>query len=282
MSRLRSGNCQRRRTLAEGTPALEYPVTSSIIAATDVSVPVVPAATGRLDTRPTDVRPLAPERYKIQFTVGRDTYKKLCRAQDLLRHRFPDGDPAAIFDRAITLLVSQVEQKKIAATDRPRSSRILKVVSRHIPAAVKRTVWQRDGGRCAFEGSNGRCTETGFLEFHHVVPYAAGGEISASNIELRCRVHNQHEAREYFGPAYAPLVRERHARYEASNSFRNELNRPQNTQAVIASIEVKPDVEDPTRWSRLVRQAGHRHHRRIRCAPYPVSGGVARLVESVR
>jgi 5-methylcytosine-specific restriction endonuclease McrA len=65
---------------------------------------------------------------------------------------------------------------------------------------VKRTVWSRDGGRCAFVGTNGRCTETGFLEFHHVVPYADGGRTVSENLELRCRSHNRYEAEEYFRP----------------------------------------------------------------------------------
>lgn len=42
----------------------------------------------------------APKRYKIQFTVGRETYDKLRRAQDLLRHVVLNGDPAMIFERA--------------------------------------------------------------------------------------------------------------------------------------------------------------------------------------
>jgi hypothetical protein len=50
--------------------------------------------------------------------------------------------------------------------------------SRYIPAAVKRAVWARDQGRCAFVGTTGRCGETGFLEFHHRVPYAEGGQAS--------------------------------------------------------------------------------------------------------
>ena len=33
----------------------------------------------------------------------------------------------------------------------------------------------RDQGRCAFVGASGRCRETGFLEFHHVEPFADGG-----------------------------------------------------------------------------------------------------------
>ena len=54
--------------------------------------------------------------------------------------------------------------------------------------------WQRDRGRCRFEGLRGRCAEAGFLEYHHVVPFAEGGETSANNLELRCRAHNQYEA----------------------------------------------------------------------------------------
>jgi 5-methylcytosine-specific restriction endonuclease McrA len=146
-----------------------------------------------------ETRPLAPERYKVQFTVARETYDKLRRAQDLLRHTIPNGDPAIIFDRALTLLIAEVERTKLAATRQPRPSRKAAGDSRHIPAAVKRTVWTRDGGRCAFVGTSGRCTETGFLEFHHVVPYAAGGEAVSENLELRCRSHNAYEAEQFFG-----------------------------------------------------------------------------------
>src|SRR5687767_9739708 len=46
--------------------------------------------------QPPEVKPLAPDRYKIQMTVNRETYDKLRQAQDLLRHSVPNGDPAAI------------------------------------------------------------------------------------------------------------------------------------------------------------------------------------------
>jgi 5-methylcytosine-specific restriction endonuclease McrA len=149
--------------------------------------------------RPAAVGPLAPDRYKVQFTISRDTYDKLRRAQDLLRHSNPSGDPAAIFDRALTLLLANLEKTKLAATERPRTTRESSPGSRHIPAAVKRQVWARDGGQCAFVGSNGRCTERGFLEFHHVMPYATGGSTTVENLELRCRSHNAHEAELRFG-----------------------------------------------------------------------------------
>ena len=67
--------------------------------------------------------------------------------------------------------------------------------SRHVPAAVKREVWRRDGGRCAFVATSGRrCAERGFLELHHVRPYGVGGEATADNLWLRCRTHNAYEA----------------------------------------------------------------------------------------
>jgi hypothetical protein len=76
--------------------------------------------------------------------------------------------------------------------------------------------------RFAFIGQGGRCTATGFLEYHHVVPFAAGGETSVKNLELRCRAHNQYEADRYFGPLLVPLVREARAVYGViANSFRN-------------------------------------------------------------
>ena len=143
--------------------------------------------------------PLAPGRYKLQFTVGEETYQKLRRAQDLLRHRVSSGDPAEIFDRALTLLLNELGKRKLAATEHPRTSRTRPTASRHVPATVRRAVWARDGGRCRFEGPAGRCAETGLLEFHHVMPYGRGGPTTVENLELRCAAHNRYEAEQLFG-----------------------------------------------------------------------------------
>jgi hypothetical protein len=79
----------------------------------------------------------------VQFTVNAETHRKLRRAQDLLRHVIPNGDPAQIFDRALTLLVAELEKKKLAAATRPRPSGNARARGRHVPAAVKREVWKR-------------------------------------------------------------------------------------------------------------------------------------------
>lgn len=98
-----------------------------------------------------EVEPLAPGRYKVQFTVTSETYEKFRRAQDLLRHRVPNGDPAAIFDRALTVLLDTLDKQRFAATGHPRAVRPAKKLSRHVPAAVRREVWARDEGRCKKE-----------------------------------------------------------------------------------------------------------------------------------
>jgi 5-methylcytosine-specific restriction endonuclease McrA len=160
------------------------------------------------------IAPLAPQGYKVQFTASAETHTKLLQAQELLRAQIPDGDVGEIIDRALTVLLKVLSKRKFAATDRPResdsehspASRGTVPRTRHIPAEVKRTVWTGDGGQCAFVAPDGRrCTERVFLEYHHVVPYAVGGEATVENIQLRCRAHNGFEAEVVSGRrAYRP------------------------------------------------------------------------------
>lgn len=163
--------------------------------------PEAPVLEIRPPARPVVV-PLSPRRFKIQFTADEETHELLRRAQDLLRHQIPNGDVGEVMAKALKVLVRELEKEKIAVTERPREGRGSALRSRHIPAAVRREVWKRDGGRCAFVAHNGRrCSERAFLEFHHVVPYGFGGEATVDNIELRCRAHNGYEAEISFGLA---------------------------------------------------------------------------------
>ncbi len=148
-----------------------------------------------------EVRPLSPGRYKYQLTIGGATLEKLRLARDMLRHALPSGDDEAILDRALTLLLTDLARKKFGSEECARSSGPGATDSRYVPVAVRRAVWVRDRGRCAFVGEGGRrCGERAFVEFHHVHPYAAGGEAIVECIELRCREHNGYEARLFFPP----------------------------------------------------------------------------------
>jgi hypothetical protein len=217
---------QDTRRLPERTDAATAPPVPHVrehpdSAAPAESAPMVHARDARdavpeFQLRRAIIAPLSPERYLIRITVSRETHDRLQLARDLLRHVIPNGDVAVIFDRAMKSLVGQLRRSRLGFTDRPRQGparQDRRKRKRHVPAAVKREVWARDEGRCAFVGTNGRCTETGFLELHHLVPYAAGGKTDAGNLQLRCRAHNRHEAERYFGK---DAVRRRAAHGESS------------------------------------------------------------------
>jgi hypothetical protein len=154
---------------------------------TDPNLVPAPART------PSVVIPLSPERHKISFTASQRVRDMLEQAQDLRRHRYPAGDLEPLFERALELLLADEQRRRFAQTAKPRtpSNATGAKHSRYIPNAVRRQVWARDGGRCCFEGpDNTRCGARGPLEFHHVVPFARGGAMTADNIVLLCRSHN--------------------------------------------------------------------------------------------
>jgi len=134
-------------------------------------------------------------------TIGQDARDKLAELQNLLSHQIPDGDPAAVVERALDVLLRETKKKKAALTDKPRVRR--KNAGRRtraIPAQIQREVFGRDEGRCAFvDGEGRRCESAWQLEFHHCVPYGRDGPHTTDNIELRCRAHNQFEAELEYG-----------------------------------------------------------------------------------
>ncbi|HEY8151928.1 MAG TPA: hypothetical protein VIK51_23680, partial [Vicinamibacteria bacterium] len=62
----------------------------------------------------------------MQFTIGKESHDRLRRVQALLRREIPDGDPGAIFDRALRLLLEKVEKTKLGAAAKPRPRPILR------------------------------------------------------------------------------------------------------------------------------------------------------------
>src|SRR5688572_5771153 len=207
------------------------PLLALVTATGPVSLP----APANVDPRPRPalVAPLAPRRYQIRVTVGEETHAALCQLQDLLAHQVPDRDPAVIIARALDLLLERTLARKAAVTDRPRPSVQPGKRNRHIPAAVRREVWQRDGARCGFVDREGnRCTSTHMLEFHHVKNWARGAEHEASEIQLRCRPHNQYQAFLDYGPELIERHRgtsraeEPLSRYGPARTFPAECPRP--------------------------------------------------------
>lgn len=153
--------------------------------------------------------PLAPERYELRCTLSREAHDLLRQAQSLLGHSVANGDVPQVLERALRALVTQLEKKRTAPSDRPRAGREVPK-GRHIPVVLRRDVWRRDSGQCTFVSEQGRrCDARTRLELDHVRPFAKGGETSLANLRLRCRAHNQHAADQEFGRAFMERKRGR-------------------------------------------------------------------------
>src|SRR5262249_42154676 len=136
-------------------------------------------ASPRLDPLRPRVAALSPERFAVQVTISKSTHEKLRYAQELLSHKVPSNDLAAVLDRALDALIAQLEKRKLAATSRPRKPSSQPTNPRTIPSHVRRAVWKRDQGRCTFVSLTGRrCESREFLEFDHVLEVARGGTAS--------------------------------------------------------------------------------------------------------
>jgi hypothetical protein len=112
-----------------------------------------------------------------------------------MRSKVPDGDLATIIEQAVSEKLERLEARRFAATKKPRKQLAesdVSASSRHIPAAVKRYVAERDGMRCRYVDEQGRrCPERHQLEFHHRHPYGYGGDHRPEDIRLVCTTHNQ-------------------------------------------------------------------------------------------
>ncbi|MFL5263898.1 MAG: HNH endonuclease, partial [Anaeromyxobacteraceae bacterium] len=93
------------------------------------------------------------------------------------------------------------QDKKRGLVKKPRTSPTPPSAnSRHVPAAVRRAVFIRDGGCCQWHmSSGGVCGSRTRVELDHIVPVALGGESTVSNMRLLCACHNAVAARQVFG-----------------------------------------------------------------------------------
>jgi hypothetical protein len=204
--------------------------------------------------------PLAPFRYRVEFTASQQYVDLLEEARNLLQHQVPNRDVARVHELAMAAFVEHLRKRRQAARDRPRRAggfdgrkqrrgcrgaaparlaegrdgsapervtraddesapervkpqrgRLVGGTSRkargpdvaqgrHVPAGIRRAVWQRDEGRCTFADASGRrCRERAGLELHHEHAFALGGPTTLENLRLLCRAHNALFAERDFG-----------------------------------------------------------------------------------
>jgi hypothetical protein len=64
--------------------------------------------------------PLAPLRYRVEFTVSQRYVELLEEARNLLQHQVPNRDVARVHELAMVALVEHLRKRRKAASDRPR------------------------------------------------------------------------------------------------------------------------------------------------------------------
>ena len=160
-----------------------------------------------------------------------------------------------MFGLALRALIPQLEKQKFAATSKPPRGQARRTMSaRHIPAHVKRAVWERDQGQCTFVSEAGRrCPARGRVEFDHVDPVACGGRATVVGTRLLCRAHNQYEAERMFGTEFM-----RHKREQAREAAEARAKAAAQQQAAArerAAAMEKAKERDVVPW---LRQLGYR------------------------
>jgi 5-methylcytosine-specific restriction endonuclease McrA len=135
---------------------------------------------------------------ELRFAADRRCAEMLERAREISRHTLPDGRYGDIIMSALDAYLTIHDWDLARPSSGKRES---DPHGRHVPASVKRAVWQRDQGRCSYVSSRGRrCGSRAWIEFDHIQPLAEGGRSDIEdNIRLLCRTHNQRLARERFG-----------------------------------------------------------------------------------
>ncbi len=155
--------------------------------------------------------PTSASQYRIQLNASAALKEKLELLRALTSHSNPEGDLAAMIERAVDLALAQVQRERFAKTDRPRKSSARRVIRAdgktrkraHVPHSTQREIANRDGLRCTYLGAGGlRCDARAFLQIHHEHPWARGGDENADNLRLLCASHNHLLAEGEFGVAH--------------------------------------------------------------------------------
>ncbi|HYM82351.1 MAG TPA: RuvA C-terminal domain-containing protein [Candidatus Limnocylindria bacterium] len=238
---------EERPAMIRALPATSFPPNAQLAPGqvathTELVGALAPGQVEALAPRPEGAL-LLSERFALQLSIGKGTHDKLRYAQALLSHAVPSGDVTQVLDRALDALIGQLEKRKFADTKKPRPAQHSNVNKRHVPAHVKRAVWERDHGQCTFVSASGhRCEGRRFLEFDHVDPVARGGRATAECIRLRCRAHNQYEAERTFGAGFMIEKRDRARRAANESRARAVARDAAETRASAAAREQTRDV----------------------------------------
>jgi 5-methylcytosine-specific restriction endonuclease McrA len=138
----------------------------------------------------------------LRVAVSSAFVKDLKAVRQALSHKFPAGGLEEVLHECLRMTLEKIERRRRGA-GKKRAAKAPPEDSSYIPAAVRYEVWQRDEGRCTYVSAGGhRCNSDHQVQMHHLDPRAKGGEATAKNITLRCRMHNIYAAEHDYGRAF--------------------------------------------------------------------------------
>ena len=170
---------------------------------------------------PATAEPLTADLRRLHVTVSKRFMEKIDAARDALSHSHPGADVEEILEAGLDLLMERAAKRR-GLVEKPRapkapSADIEPANPRHVPAAVRREVFLRDGGRCRWATADGGvCGSTHRVQLDHVVPVGRGGTSTVTNLRVLCDFNNHLAARQAYGDEvmdrFRPAAGKRQAR----------------------------------------------------------------------
>ncbi len=153
--------------------------------------------------RTAEMRAVSEGRWSLRVTIDGACKDDLETLAMMLSHKFPKKDLAAVLHEAIRCGIEKHGKRKGAVRPARKVAVMPPKDRTAISAEVRRQVWERDQGRCAWTGPDGkRCGSRWQVEVDHVDPAARGGRATLANLRLACRAHNLLHAEQVYGPEH--------------------------------------------------------------------------------
>src|SRR5262249_10252422 len=134
----------------------------------------------------------APSSEKKAVTLWVDPAfcEELAAVAALLSHAVPSGKNEDVLMHVLRAQRKLLERRRHGANrvSAARAPSEAHKDERYIPAPMRREVYDREGGTCAYVGAEGRrCNSRRQLEYQHIIPFARGGSTTVENLTLYCR-----------------------------------------------------------------------------------------------
>lgn len=150
------------------------------------------------EVEPLTVEPLTADLSRLHVTVSKRFLRKLEEVSDALSHAMPGATEAELLEAGLDMLLAQAAKRRGLVQKPQKNPR--RSSGDHIPAHVRREVWERDGGKCQWVLESGEtCGATRDLELDHIHPRSLGGPPTAENLRVACKFHNRLAARLILG-----------------------------------------------------------------------------------